>query len=79
MAGILLATWIVAVAALGLGSAQANTPLTFDSCKELRLYLDSLKPYTKVQLAPAFYDCHEPINLSVDGLTVDIGDATPAQ
>jgi hypothetical protein len=76
MAGILLATWIVAVSALGLGSAQANTPLTFESCKELRLYLDSLEPNTEVQLAPAFYECSEPINLAIDGLTVDFGGST---
>ena len=76
MAGILLATGVVAVAALGLGPAQANTPLTFASCKELRLYLESLEPYTEVQLAPAFYECHEPINLSVDGLTIDFGGST---
>ena len=60
-------------AAPGLGSAQANAPLSFGSCKELRDYLDSLEPYTEVLLAPAVYECREPVNPSVDGLTVDFG------
>jgi Right handed beta helix region len=76
MARILLATWIVAVSALGLGTAQANAPLSFDSCQELRSYLDSLEPYTEVRLAPSFYDCTEPINLAIDGLSVDFGGST---
>ena len=76
MARILFATWIVAVSALGLGTAQANTPLSFDSCTELRRYLDSLEPYTEVRLAPSFYDCSEPINLAIDGLSVDFGGST---
>jgi hypothetical protein len=42
MAGLLLATWFVVLSALGLGSAQANQPLSFGSCADLRQYLGSL-------------------------------------
>jgi RNA polymerase sigma factor (sigma-70 family) len=76
MAGILLATWVVAWSVLGLGSAQANAPLSFDSCEDLRQYLDSLEPYAEVRLAPSFYVCREPINPAVDGLTIDFGGST---
>ena len=76
MARIMLATWIVALSALGLGSAQANALLSFESCTELRRYLDSLGPYAEVRLAHSFYDRSWPINLSVDGLSVDFGGST---
>jgi Right handed beta helix region len=76
MAGILLATWTVAFSALALGSAQANAPLSFATCAELRNYLDRVEPYTEVQLAPSFYECSEPINPSVDGLSIDFGGST---
>jgi Right handed beta helix region len=73
MAGLLLATWIVVLSALGLGSAQANQPLSFDSCADLRQYLDGLEPQAEVRLAPATYECREPLNPAVDGLTIDFG------
>ena len=76
MPGILLATAMVALSVLGLGPAQANTPLSFGSCAELRQYLDSLEPYTEVQLAPSLYECREPINIANDGISIDFGGST---
>lgn len=76
MAGILLAAWVVALAALGLGPAQANAPLTFESCAALRHYLAGVEPHTEVRLARGSYECSEPIHLAVDGLSVDFGGGT---
>lgn len=75
MAGVVFATWVVvALSALGLGSAHANpSPLSFNSCEDLRRYLGSREPYTEVHLAQSVYECREPINPSVDGLNVDFG------
>jgi Right handed beta helix region len=76
MAGILVAAWLAAVAALGLGLAQATAPLSFASCAELRHYLAGVAPGTQVRLAPASYECSEPVHLAVDGLSVDFGGST---
>lgn len=76
MAGVLLAAWIVALSALGLGSAQAKVPLSFESCADLRQYLDGVEPYTEVRLALSSYNCREPIHASVDGLSIDFGGST---
>jgi hypothetical protein len=72
----LRAASIVALVVLALNSAQATAPLSFDSCADLRQYLDSLEPNAEVRLTPSFYVCHEPINPAVDGLKIDFGGST---
>ncbi|MEM7021851.1 MAG: right-handed parallel beta-helix repeat-containing protein [Pseudomonadota bacterium] len=77
MAGISLATGLVAaVAALSVDPAQAQEPLTFASCADLRQHLESRAPYEEVRLAPSTYICEQPIHLAIDGLSVDFGGST---
>lgn len=71
-------TFLALPVLIGLGMllaapAGAREPLRFDSCAELRRHIDTRQPNEQVLLAPAVYECREPINPSVDGLTVDFG------
>ncbi len=76
MAGVFLAASLaVALSALTVDTARAE-PLIFGSCADLRQYLDGRAAYDEVLLAPSVYDCREPINPSVDGLTIDFGGST---
>jgi hypothetical protein len=74
MPGLLLAALLAVLSVAG--PAQANAPLDFASCADLRQHLANLEPDAEVRLAPSFYECHEPINLAVDGLSVDFGGST---
>src|SRR5919106_4213066 len=53
--------------------AGAQEALHFESCAALRHHIDTRQPNEHVVLAPAVYECREPLNPSVDGLTVDFG------
>jgi hypothetical protein len=76
MAGIFLAAGLaVALSALSVDTAHAES-LTFASCADLRQYLDGRQANDEVVLAPTTYECREPINPAVDGLTVDFGGST---
>lgn len=52
---------------------NTQEPLRFESCAALRHHIDTRHPNEEVLLAPAVYDCREPINPAADGLTVDFG------
>jgi hypothetical protein len=64
---------VLALAALIAAPAHALEAVRFDSCAELRRHIDTRQPNEHVLLTPAIYECREPINPSVDGLTVDFG------
>ncbi|MEM7024148.1 MAG: right-handed parallel beta-helix repeat-containing protein [Pseudomonadota bacterium] len=77
MAGVYLATVVVAImSTIGANAVRADEPLTFETCADLRQYLDHRAPYDEVVLAQSSYECSEPIHLSVDGLSVDFGGST---
>jgi hypothetical protein len=64
---------VLALGTLVAAPAGAQEALHFESCAALRHHIDTRQPNEHVVLAPAVYECHEPINPSVDGLTVDFG------
>jgi Right handed beta helix region len=64
---------VIALGTLVAAPADAQEPLSFESCAALRHYIDARQPNEHVLLASAVYECHEPLNPSVDGLTVDFG------
>lgn len=70
-AGALLAMAAPALAAAPTAEPIQDEPLRFASCAELRDYLDARLPYEHVRLATAVYECQEPVNPSVDGLSID--------
>jgi len=77
MAGMYLATVVVAaMSMLGANAVRANEPLTFDTCADLRGYLDGRSAFDEVVLARSSYKCREPLVLAVEGLSVDFGGST---
>jgi len=64
---------IAALGTLVADPADGQEPLHFESCAALRHHIDTRQPNAHVLLAPAVYECREPLNPSVDGLTVDFG------
>jgi hypothetical protein len=74
MSRTVLAMPVVLVLGTLVGAAaDAEEALRFESCAALRHHIDTRQPNEHVLLAPSVYECHEPINPSVDGLTVDFG------
>ncbi|HEX5079068.1 MAG TPA: right-handed parallel beta-helix repeat-containing protein [Geminicoccaceae bacterium] len=63
----------IVLSTLAVAPAAAQEALRFDSCAALRRHVDTRRPNEHVLLAPAVYECREPVNPSVDGLTVDFG------
>jgi hypothetical protein len=63
------------VIALGVlaAPADAREAVAFESCAALRHHIDTRQPNEHVLLAPAVYECREPLNPSADGLTIDFG------
>jgi hypothetical protein len=64
---------VVALGMMVAAPVDAQEALRFESCAALRHHIDTRQPNEHVLLAPAVYECHEPLNPSVDGLTVDFG------
>lgn len=64
---------LIASGMLVVAPAGAGEPVRFESCAALRHHIDTRQPNEHVLLAPAVYECREPVNPSVDGLTVDFG------
>ena len=74
MSRTLLAMPVAAVLSLLVAApADAQEALRFETCAALRHHIDTRQANEHVLLAPAVYECREPINPSVDGLTVDFG------
>ncbi|MEM7024130.1 MAG: hypothetical protein AAF637_16300, partial [Pseudomonadota bacterium] len=75
---------MLAVAAMGVAliafvrsdaPAAADTARSFDSCADLRAFVDAMAPYEELQLARQTFVCKEPLNPSADGLRIDFGDS----
>ncbi len=64
---------VVAACAVVIGSARAEAPRSFDSCGDLRAYIEGMQPHEELVVAPQTFTCEEPPNPSADGLRIDFG------